>query len=420
MMENNLLERRAFIKSFGMLAGATMIGSYPWMNSLMAQETGALPRVKLGVIGVGSRGRLLTTLLLANPSVDIVAYCDDYPVNFKRAGDMIGEQAKGFTDYTEMLEMDEIQGVVIATPLHEHARMTVDALRKGKHVFCEKAMARTLEECTEMMHAQRESGRILQIGHQRSFNIRFLKGIEMIREGKLGKISQIRAYWHRNNDWRRPVPSPELERKINWRLYRDYSRGLMTELASHQIHVANWVLGEVPIEVSGSGSINYWNDGREVFDNVNLVYTYPSGTHLLYDSMTSNKKYGCEEQVMGPLGTLEMEAGKFYSENPPPAPGIVQLINQIEKKVFDVVPIGGPSWVPDDPSEDKGKYITQVIKSDGTAMQMDAFANAVRENKIIPGILEEGYNASIATLMGDQALRERRVVSWPDEYNLTN
>ena len=157
-----------------------------------------------------------------------------------------------------------------------------------------------------------------------------------------------------------------------------------------------------------------------MYDNVNLVYTYPSGTHLLYDSMTSNKKYGCEEQVMGPLGTLEMEAGKFFSENPPPAPGIIQLINQIEKKVFDVVPIGGPSWVPDDPSEDKGKYITQVIKSDGTAMQMDAFANAVRENKIIPGILEEGYYASIATLLGDQALSERRVVSWPDEYNLTN
>jgi predicted dehydrogenase len=417
-MEYKQVQRRDFIKSFGLLAGTAMISAHPWMNTLFARKEESIAPVKLGVIGVGSRGSLLTTLLLATPGVQIIAWCDNYPPHYERAGNMIGGDARGFTDYRELLAMDEIQGVVIATPLHEHARMSIDAMEKGKHVFCEKAMARTPEDCLAMVQAQRATGKILQIGHQRSFNIRFLKGIEMIREGKLGKITQIRAYWHRNNDWRRPVPSPELERKINWRLYRDYSVGLMTELASHQIHVANWVLGEIPAEVMGSGSINYWQDGREVYDNVNLVYTYPSGTHLVYDSVTSNKKYGCEEQVMGPLGSLEMEAGKFFTENPPPAPGIVQLINQIEKKVFDVVPIGGPSWVPDDPSEDKGKYITEVIKSDGTDMEMEAFAQAVRDNRSIPGLLEEGYYADLGCLLGDMAMREGRVITWPDEYRL--
>lgn len=412
------LKRREFIKSFGMLAGTAMVSSNPWMQSLFARKEESLDPVKLGIIGVGSRGGLLTTLLLGIPGAEIVAYCDNYPENFEKAGRQIGKEARGFTDYREMLEMDEIQGVVIATPPHEHARMTIDALYRGKHVFCEKAMALTIQDCLDMVHAQQDTGKILQVGHQRSFNIRFLKGIEMIREGKLGNITQIRAYWHRNNDWRRPVPSPELERKINWRLYREYSRGLMTELASHQIHVANWVLDEVPVEVSGSGGINYWKDGREVYDNVNLVYTYPSGTHLVYDSLISNKKYGCEEQVMGPLGTLEMEGGKFFEENPPPAPGIVQLINQIEKGIFEVVPVGGPSWVPDDPSEDKGSYITEVIKSDGTEMEMEAFVNAVREERPIPGMVEEAYYASVASLLGDQALRERRIVTWPDEYML--
>jgi len=419
-MKNNQLKRRDFIKGFGLLAGATMVSSNPWMGSLFAQDAGSLHRVKLGIIGVGSRGNLLTTLLLTNPAVEIVAYCDDYPPNLESAGNLIGEGARGFTDYNDLLAMDEIQGVVIATPLHEHAAMSIKAMQKGKHVFCEKSMAITPQECRDMYDAHLDTGMILQIGHQRLFNIRFLKAIEMIREGKLGGITQIRAYWHRNNNWRRAVPSPELERKINWRMYREYSRGLMTELASHQIQAANWALDEIPVEVSGSGSINYWKDGREVFDNVNLVYRYPSGAHLIYDSLTSNRKYGCEEQVMGPLGTIEMEAGKFFLDNPPPAPGIVQLINQIEKNIFDVVPIGGPSWVPDDPSEDKGTYITEVIKSDGTGIQMEAFANAVRENKIIPGILEEGYNSSVASLLGDQAMMEGRVVSWPEEYKLKN
>lgn len=418
-METNQFDRREFLKSFSMLAGASVLAANPWMQSLIAQDTGNRQKVKLAVIGVGSRGKLLTQILLTIPDVDIVAYCDNYPLNLEEAGNMIGPDARGFSDYKELLEMDEIQGVVIAAPLNEHARLSIDAMNKGKHVFCEKAMAITNEECLAMMQVHRATGKILQIGHQRLFSVRYLKGMEMIREGKLGKITQIRAYWHRNDDWRRPVPSPGLERKINWRMYREYSRGLMTELGTHQIQVANWALGEIPVEVIGSGSINYWKDGREVFDNVNLVYTYPSGTHLIYDSCISNKKYGCEEQVMGPLGTLEMETARLFSENPPPAPGILQLINQIEKNIFDTVPIGGPSWVPEDPSEDKGKYITKALESDGTDVQMEAFANAVRENKNIPGNVEHGYYAGVATLLGDQAMMERRVIQWPEELMLS-
>ncbi len=418
-MIDNQLKRREFIKGFSMLAGATMLSSNSWLSPLLAQEAGSPSVVKLGLIGVGSRGRYLTSHLLANPAVEIVAYCDNYPANLERAGEMVGKNAKAFTDYTELLEMDEIQAVVIATPLNEHAHITIAALNKGKHVFCEKSMAETLQDSLDMVNASRDTGRNLQIGHQRLFSIRFLKGIEMIQEGKLGPITQIRASWHRNSDWRRKVPSPDLERKINWRLYREYSRGLMTELASHHLQVGNWILGEVPHEISGSGTINYWKDGREVFDNVNLIYRYPSGTHFIYDSVTSNEKYGCELQAMGPLGTLEMETAKFYLENPPPAPGILQLINQIEKNIFDVIPIGGASWVPEDPNEDKGTFITDALNSDGSDMQMEAFVNSVRENRKIPGNLEEGYNATIASLLGDQAMMEHRVVTWPDEFKLT-
>jgi len=419
-MEETRVERRDFLKAFSLLAGGSLMGANPWMGSLYAQDSGMSEKIKLGIIGSGSRGLLLTQHLLSIPDAEIVAHCDNYPHNLESASQLIGNGSRAFTDYRELLEMDEIQGVVIATPPHEHARMTVDAMRSGKHVFCEKAMSIIPEECLEMVMVQKETGRVLQIGLQRMFNIRILKGIEMVRAGSLGDITQIRACWHRNNDWRRPVPSPGLERKINWRLYREYSRGLMTELACHQLQVGNWIYGEFPAEVTGAGSINYWKDGREVFDNVNLVYTYPSGNHLIYDSMISNKKYGCEEQVMGPLGTLEMESGFFFSENPEPAPGIVQLINQIEHKIFDTIPVGGASWVPEDPNEDRGQYILdKVLKSDGTLVQMEAFVNSVREGRIIPGHLEEAYYASVAVLLGDRAMMEKRVIPWPDELMLT-
>ena len=394
----------------------------PWLNAMYARnarQDSDNRTVRIGIVGVGSRGSYLTLFLKSTPGVEIIAFCDNYPPNFRNAAGLIGQGAGGFTDYHDMLDMKELEGVIIATPLNEHARISIDFLNAGKHVFCEKAMAMTFEDCRKMVEAQRTSGKILQIGHQRLFDIKYLKALEQIRSGKIGRVTQIRAYWHRNNDWRRPVPAPGLERKINWRLYREYSRGLMTELASHQLQVANWVLGEVPESVSGSGSINYWHDGREVYDNVNLVYRYPSGTHVIYDSMTSNKKYGYEEQIMGPKGTLELEAGKIFEEFPPPAPGILQLINQIENKLFEAVPIGGPSWVPEDPSEDKGDYLVrEVLDSDGTDMEIVAFAQAVRSGVQSGELLRQAYYASITSLLGDEAMLQGRILDWPVEYDL--
>jgi predicted dehydrogenase len=407
-------DRRDFIKTFSMLTATGLAASsMPWMSEIMAQDS--QKKVKLGIIGIGSRGLYLLNILREIPDLEISAFCDNYEPHFNRTREMIGASARGYYDYKLMLDSEELDAVVIATPLFEHAHISIDALNAGLHVFCEKSMALTYEDCNAMIEAHILNNKILHIGHQRLFSIKYQQAIKDIKNGLIGPVTQIRAYWHRNSDWRRSVPSPELERKINWRLYNEYSLGLMTELASHQIQVANWILKEKPECVWGAGSINHWKDGREVFDNVNLVYKYPGGTHLVYDSMTSNKKYGFEEQILGPLGTIELEAGKKYEEFPAPAPGLIQLINHIEHKIFDVVPIGGPSWVPDDPSADKGSYIIdEVMKSDGSIMQMEAFVANVRENRIEKWITKEGFYASIASIMGSEAIKKNELVFWPE------
>ncbi len=413
--------RREFLKRLAVVAGSSaLLADLPWWVPLRAQPAGESPsdRVHVGLIGVGGRGSLHLAHLLRTPGVEIAALCDDYPPHLQ-AGLAKVPGAKGFADYRQMLDMPGLDGVLIATPLYLHARMCLDAFSAGKHVFCEKSLAYTVEECQAVADAHRASSKVFQIGHQRMFSPVFLRALELVKNGEIGQITQIRAYWHRNGNWRNPVPDPSLEHRLNWRLYRAYSCGLMTELASHHMQVANWFLGEQPISCAGYGSINYWKDGRELYDNVNVVYRYPNGVHVVYDSLISNRYYGLEIQVMGPKGTIEGETGRLYAENPPPAPGIVQLINSIEHGVFDTIPIGGPTWVPDLKKDTKGSFLVPgKIDDDGTAISIAAFANAIREGKPIPGMMEQACRSGVAVLMGQTAMEERREVAWPEGFRI--
>jgi predicted dehydrogenase len=403
----------------GGAAASAVLAGLPWFSPLKAQPAGKNPsdRVRIGLIGTGSRGQVLLEHLLKTPAVEIAGLCDVYAPNLEAAQLKVGKKVPHYSDYRALLDDKTIDAVVIATPLHLHAPMCLSAFAAGKSVYCEKSLALTIEECKAVAVAADQSPQVFQIGHQRLFHRSALHALSQVKAGDLGPITQIRAYWHRNIDWRRPVPSPDLEPLINWRLYRQFSAGLMTELASHHLHVANWFLDAPPVACVGYGSINYWKDGREVFDNVNVIYKYPGGVSFVYDSLSSNRFHGLEVQIMGPKGTLELETSRFYREIPPPAPGIVQLINQIEKGIFERVPIGGPSWVPDLKKDTKGIALPEDPgHDDGTGLSLAAFASAVRLKEKMPYMVEHAYRSGVAALMGVQAMEEGREVLWPGDY----
>jgi predicted dehydrogenase len=401
------------------VSGSLLLAELPWWSPLRAAPPGNSPadRVRLGIIGVGSRGRALLAHLLRTPGVEIAALCDDYEPHRQRGLALAGNQPRAFADYHRMLEMPGLDGVIISTPLHLHAPICLAALAADKPVFCEKSLAYSIAECQAIARAAGASRRVFQVGHQRLYSAAFLQAYERVRAGEIGDIKQIRAYWHRNGDWRNPVPSPALERRLNWRLYREYSHGLMTELASHHVQVANWFLGTHPLSCVGYGSINFWKDGREVYDNVNVVYRYPGGVQMIYDSLISNGFYGLEIQIMGPRGTIEGETGKLFSENPPPAPGIVQLINGLEHGVFETIPLGGPSWVPDLKKDTRGRPLGHNLNGDdGTAVELAAFANAIRLGEKIPRMIEHACHAGVAVIMGQTAMDQGGEVTWPKDF----
>jgi predicted dehydrogenase len=425
---------RQFIKDLSYLSGgAALLATTPWLQSFTPDKAREIKkeRARIGFIGTGSRGMYNMHAVTALQHAEIVALCDIYPPNLEEASALC-PNAKTYTDYRKMLESPHIDGVIISTPLYLHAPMTLDALDAGKHVYCEKAMALTMEECKAIYNAYQTTGKVLYFCMQRMFDEKYIKGMQMIHSGVIGDIVGERCYWFRNHDWRRPVPSPELERQINWRLYRDYSAGLMTELASHQLEVCCWAMQMVPQSVVGTGDIVSWNDGREVYDSVNLVYRYSNGIKINYESLISNKFNGMEDQILGNKGTMNLATGVYYLEDEAGGrkSGIEQLIGQIGNKLYASVPGAGPSWRP----ETKEKYVLHNILEgefhvndglsmvgalkDGSDEILSAFCQACITGEKGKNIVEEAYLATMLCHLGNQAMTQQKQVIFPEEYKI--
>jgi predicted dehydrogenase len=406
------LSRRSFIDRVLLAtAGAGMAAAAPWAVSAAAAEPSKSNPVRLGVIGTGDRGRALIQNIAKTRNCTVAALCDSYAPHLAR-GQALAPTARAFGDHRAMLDAGGIDAIVIATPLNTHARLTDDSFDAGLHVWCEKAMARTIADCGAMITRSQAAGKVLQIGHQRMFHPTYLNALKRTRAGEIGALTQIRASWHRNNSWRRPVPADATDRQINWRLYRDSSAGLMTELATHQLQVGNWFLDAVPTRVIGSGSICFWKDGREVYDHVALIYEYAGGRKLIYTSLLNNARYGCEEQIQGSKGTIEPELGRIYQEVPAKVLALQRMQKDVARAHKRTVPIGGATWFPELPVTTPGESLGWG-EYDETMLQFEGFGEAVRAGKPLPGLLAQAYHASVASLLGEQAMDRGEAMIWP-------
>ncbi|MDR1809771.1 MAG: Gfo/Idh/MocA family oxidoreductase [Prevotella sp.] len=433
MNEQNDMNRREFFKEAGTLGAAGLaLSLFPWLQSCSAPAKKEIigEKARLAIIGTGGRGLFHLNNLLDMPEAEVVALCDIYRPNLNKAAEL-APSAKSYDDYRKLLENPDIKGVIIATPLNSHAPITIDALNAGKHVFCEKAMAYTMDDCKRMYDTWKTSGRVMIIGQQRLYDPKYIKAMEMIHSGEAGDVVNVRNYWFRNNNWRRETPDPSLERQINWRLYREYSHGLMTEFACHQLQNGTWAMRLLPEKVMGHGSIVYWKDGREVFDNVSVIYSYPNGVNMTFESLISNKRFGMGEQILCSKGTFELAQGRYYSEDwkPRPRSGIRQLIGQIEDGVMDNSVFAGTSWSAETASADPGvPVLPNVVAGDGSSMigaaddgsveTMQAFCHGVITGKQPQNVVEESYYASIFSLLGDEAMLRGEILTLPEEYRI--
>jgi predicted dehydrogenase len=412
------MERREFITTSAAAAAAGT--SLLLMNACAKEETGegeqgaTGPTVRLGVIGVGSRGQFMMRQFLRVRGVQVAALCDVYEPRFAEGREITGEETPVFRDHREMLDTArDLDAVLIATPLNFHAEHVLAALQSGLHVYGEKSMAFTVEECDAIVRAARDSGRLYQVGLQYRYAPWYRQAVERIREGEIGRVTHVYAYWHRNYNWRRPVPEPSLERLINWRLYREYSHGLVAELGAHHIDAANWIFNETPSSVVGNGAVTFYPDGRETFDNVQAIYSYPGGGTLVFSSIIGNHKQGFQVIAYGTGGTVELtlEDGTFYYE--PARPNSAVPTEMVERGLNTTASL---STRGDMPYRGRGRLIRIERREAGDPSYHSArsFVTALREGTRPAADELVAWGEGVSVALGVEAVRNGSRIDFAD------
>ncbi|NDC75624.1 gfo/Idh/MocA family oxidoreductase [bacterium] len=324
------LSRRRFLS--GSASAALALAAGPPLFSI-GTGTGVEKPLRLAVIGFGAQGRVLVEALLKVPDVRIVALCDiwDYArVYGERLLKSNGLEVASYRDIEELLAKEkDLDAAIVATPDVFHAPVTNACLRAGLHVYCEKMMSNSVEGARSMVRTMRETGRLLQIGHQRRSNPRYLVARDrLLGEARLtGRITAAQAQWNRavsaDLGWpkKAAIPAdvlahygyPDMHTFRNWRWFKKFGGGPLSDLGAHQIDIFNWFLGRLPATVVASGGSDYYKN-HEWFDNAMVIYEFPlaEGTARAFYQVqtTTSSGGGYFEQFMGAEGTLRM------SENP--------------------------------------------------------------------------------------------------------
>ncbi|MGL5096956.1 MAG: Gfo/Idh/MocA family protein, partial [Planctomycetia bacterium] len=348
-----LLNRRDFLKASAAVPAA---GAFAYFGY------GALrgSPVRAAIVGTGNEG--CQAMIDQSPPdfLEYVAYHDIRPSQIERGrnafrklyGPTQGDAVKFYDKWEDLLADKDVEAVVIATPLWTHAKLSIEAMQAGKHVLCEKLMARNITDAKAMVNVAEKTNRLLSIGHQRHYSTLYADALKTVQSGVLGDVKYIQAFWHRNNAWRYPddyadaklrgtirdswrPEVPEADRSVDvvkygykspeelvrWRLYNRTGGGLMAELGSHQLDACSLFLeGKHPIAVTGVGDKYFYDDDRECEDHVYCTYEFPNGVVVTYSSINTNAVAGYGEIVLGSKGTLMVltEADVLLYDEPNP------------------------------------------------------------------------------------------------------
>jgi len=396
------MHRRSFVKHSTLLGSGLLLGNQGFAN-LVADEI-----INVAMIGCGDRGKGVLSVIKSMPAkYKIKAYCDLLDFRLKETEKYVPADAKAIKDYHKVLDDKTIDAVFIATPLNEHFRIAKDAVLAGKHVYVEKTMTYNIAQALELKKLVKQyPNQVFQVGYQYRYSPLYFKVKDMIQSGYLGKVSQIDCRWDRNGNWRRAVPDPALERKINWRMYKEYSGGLAAELLSHQIDFINWAFETQPDEIMGSGGIDVFKDGRETYDNIQAILRYnEKGMIGNFGATCGNAHDGYLFKIKGTKGSVSLltNTGLFYPEE------------SVKKELGIVDGVTGATKIV--VNKDGGIPILDKATIDGTNYALDEFYKSITTRKEPVSNINTGTQAAICVAMCNEAIYSGNKQVWKKTYD---
>jgi predicted dehydrogenase len=329
-MVKSIITRRDFLGTTAAAgAGLLLTSCSPDTGAPTSTKKSSLSNINVALIGYGAEGTVLMDSLIKIDGIQIVAICDIWEYHRNEGQRLLkayGTDVRAYEDYQDLLDKEkDLQAVIVATPDFWHAPITNACLKAGKHVYCEKMMSNTIEGARSMVQTMRETGKLLQIGHQRRSNPRYLFAkSKLLDTAKLcGRLTAAQAQWNRavTEDFGWPkkfAMKPDQLAKYgykdmhqfrNWRWFKGLGGGPLSDLGAHQIDIFNWWFGMTPKSVMASGGVDYYTS-HEWYDNAMVIYEFPlpqGVARAFYQVQTTTSAGGGYfEMFMGDEGTIKM------------------------------------------------------------------------------------------------------------------
>ena len=414
-IDETATERRDFLKTA--MAGLMVLFTEEEIRAAAIFDQDAIngAPVRFGMIGLGQWGREILTSLSRLPAAQVVAICDTYEPYLKK-GLELAPKALSVTDYRKLLESADVEAVIIATPTHQHKEIVLAALQAGKHVYCEAPLANSIDDAAAIAKACQQATKLkFQAGLQGRSNALYRHILQFVQTGVLGNSAQVYSQWNKKLSWRRPAPTPEREREINWHLAKATSIGIPGELGIHHFDLAGWYLKSLPVAVQGSGAIMNWNDGREVPDTVQIVLEHQKNLRQIFSATLASSFSGSYTLMQGTDSSLMLRENRGWMIKEADSP---LLGWEVYAKKEEINNETGICMVADatklleagkEPGQEGSMEPTQTALS----LALYNFARSIREDTRIACSALQGYQANIVAIKAHEAVMSGTRVEIP-------
>lgn len=463
MSNDTHASRRKFLQQIGSIGLLTAVSP---LASLAAKEKAeerilryskkitSNDKIRLAVIGFGIQGHGDLATALKVPGVELAGVCDLYSGRLQNAKELYGDQIFTTKNYHEVLDRSDVDAIIIATSDHWHARITKDALKKGKAIYCEKPMVHRISEGLDVVAAHKASGKVMQVGSQRVSSIGYAKARELYQSGEIGKLNMVNAVYDRQSaigaweytmpndaspetvDWNRYIEAMnkipfDPKKFFWWRNYRDFGTGVAGDLFVHLLSGTHVITGSKgPVKIFSSGQLSFWKDGRDVPDVMTGILQYPETPEHPAFQLTLQVNFvsgtGGQESIklVGEEGVMEMKGSNVSVHHSimPKAPGFggYDAVFTYPKAMQSSLEQAYNQKYSEDDKKRPAKPDVDFKAPAGYSDHLDHFTNffdAIRTGKPIVEDAAFGFRAAAPCLACNDSYFEKKIINW-DPVNM--